>query len=153
LVYLVILWRDGKPIAAQANYIDRVKRQALFHVAGRDDSVRDLSAGLLLHAHCIRWAIANRLERYDFTIGNEPYKYKLGGIDREIASAEVFTRTGTNRAEGLDRSCREDVLRLIRRYAAEGREADARTAARQAEVTWPDLATGPDLGATSTEAD
>ncbi|MDJ0940700.1 MAG: GNAT family N-acetyltransferase [Woeseiaceae bacterium] len=147
MVYLAIMWRDGKPIAAQANYIDKTKRQALFHVAGRDDTVRDLSAGLMLQAHCIRWAIANGLKRYDFTIGNEPYKYSLGGIDREIVSAEVLTRTGTNTTDRLDTNCREDVLQLIRQYAAKGRDEDARTALRQATLTWPDLTLDGDLSA------
>ena len=146
MVYLAILWRDGKPIAAQANYIDKARRQALFHVAGRDDVVRDLSVGLMLQAHCIRWAIANGLERYDFTIGNEPYKYSLGGVDREIASAEVFTKTGKNTTDRLDNSSREDVHQLIRQFAANGRDADARTAARQAALTWPDLTLDADLG-------
>ena len=146
-VYLAILWRNDKPIAAQANYIDRVKRQALFHVAGRDDSVRDLSGGLLLQAHCIRWAIANGLERYDFTIGDEPYKSSLGGVDREIFSAEVFTRTGRNLTDKLDDRCRDDVLQLIRRFAANGREADARTALKQVQETWPNLVLDDDLRA------
>ncbi|MEN7344114.1 MAG: GNAT family N-acetyltransferase, partial [Pseudomonadota bacterium] len=35
-VYLAILRRDGQPIAAQANYLDHVKRRVLFHVGGRD---------------------------------------------------------------------------------------------------------------------
>ncbi|MEM1114226.1 MAG: GNAT family N-acetyltransferase [Pseudomonadota bacterium] len=139
MVYLAILWRDEQPIAAQANYIDHNKRQALFHVGGRDESVRDLSAGLMLQAHCIRWAIANGLERYDFTIGNEPYKYSLGGVDREIASAEVFTSTGTNITDTLDTGCRDDVLKAIQQYASKGRTDDARTAVRQALRTWPDL--------------
>jgi len=147
MVYLAILWRDGTPIAAQANYIDRTRREALFHVAGRDDNVRDLSVGLMLQAHCIRWAIANGIRRYDFTIGDEPYKYSLGGVDRAIASAEVFTRTGTNTVARLDRSSREDVLHLIRRFADKGRFADARTAAGQAALTWPDFALDDDLGA------
>ncbi len=147
MVYLAILWRDGKAIAAQANYIDRLNRRALFHVAGRDDTVRDLSVGLMLHAHCIRWAIANGLKRYDFTIGNEPYKYSLGGVDREIVSAEVFTRTGTNTTERLDECCREEALQLTRQYAAKGRDGDARTAAGQVAGTWPDLALDSDLSA------
>ncbi|MEE4384522.1 MAG: GNAT family N-acetyltransferase [Pseudomonadales bacterium] len=147
LVHLTILWRAGKPIAAQANYVDWRRREALFHVAGRDDAVRDLSAGLLLHAHCIRWAIAHGLERYDFTIGNEPYKYSLGGVDREIRSAEVFTRSGTNTTDRLDPGCREDALAFIRRYAARGRDADARTALRQVEATWPELALDEELSA------
>ncbi|MEM6301165.1 MAG: GNAT family N-acetyltransferase [Pseudomonadota bacterium] len=139
MVYLAILWRDGKPIAAQANYVDRTKREVLFHVAGRDDSVRDLSAGLLLQAHCIRWAIANKLERYDFTVGNEPYKYSLGAIDREIASAEVFTKSGSNRSGLLDAACKDDVVEMIGRMKARGREADANAALAQAKQTWPSI--------------
>ena len=139
MVYLAILWRDGQPIAAQANYIDKVKREALFHVAGRDASVRDLSAGLMLQAHCIRWAIANGLRRFDFTIGDEPYKYSLGGVDREIVSAEVFTKAGGNVTGKLDDCCRDDVLPLVRQYVANGRTEEAGIALRQVVATWPDL--------------
>lgn len=146
-VYLIILWRDGVPIAAQANYIDHVKRQALFHVAGRDESVRDLSAGLILQAHAIRWAIANGLTRYDFTIGDEPYKYSLGAIDRRIASAEVLTRTRTNATGRLDDRFREDVLKVIRKFTRGGRGEDARIAAQQALATWPDLGSHADVEA------
>ena len=145
MVYLAILYRDGKPVAAQANYIDRARREVLFHVAGRDDSVRDLSVGLMLQAHCIRWAIANGLKRFDFTIGNEPYKYSLGGVDREIYSAEVLAKTGANVSGRLDQSCREEVLQLIRRFAAKGRDEDARAAAGQAVLTWSDLRLEDDL--------
>ncbi|MEO1203513.1 MAG: GNAT family N-acetyltransferase, partial [Pseudomonadota bacterium] len=152
MVYLAILWRDGTPIAAQANYIDKVKRQALFHVAGRDETVRDLSAGLMLQAHCIRWAVANGLDRYDFTVGNEPYKYSLGGIDRELVSAEVFTRTGTNTTDTLHESCREDALQIIRGFAEQGRSEDARAAAGQATMTWSDLSLDGDLAALASTA-
>ncbi|MEM8767175.1 MAG: GNAT family N-acetyltransferase [Pseudomonadota bacterium] len=126
-------------MAAQANYIDRVRRETLFHVVGRDDSVRDLSVGLMLQAHCIRWAIANGLKRYDFTIGNEPYKYSLGGVDREIFSAEVFSRSGRNITDRLDERSRDEVLHLIRRYQDNGRIKAARTAVGQAVATWPDF--------------
>jgi CelD/BcsL family acetyltransferase involved in cellulose biosynthesis len=143
-VYLAILWRAGKPVAAQANYIDLVKRQALFHVGGRDETVRDLSAGLMLQAHCIRWAIANGLLRYDFTIGNEPYKYSLGAQDRQIASAEVFTKTGANVTGRLDDSFRDDVLAIIRKFIREDRRDDAYIAAEQALFVWPDLEPGRD---------
>lgn len=138
-VYLAILWRAGTPVAAQANYIDLVKRDALFHVGGRDETVRDLSAGLMLQAHCIRWAIANGLKRYDFTVGNEPYKYSLGAQDRQIASAEVFTTTGINTTGRLDESFRENVLAIIAKFIREGRKDDAQTAATQALLVWPDL--------------
>ncbi|MEO0435431.1 MAG: GNAT family N-acetyltransferase [Pseudomonadota bacterium] len=139
MVYLAILWREGKPIAAQANYLDKTKGEVLFHVAGRDDSVRDLSAGLLLQAHCIRWAIANGFKRYDFTVGNEPYKYSLGAVNREIVSAEVITKSGSNSTGKLDLACKDDVLELIGRMKARGRDTDATVALKQAILTWPDF--------------
>ncbi len=144
MVHLAILWRDGKPVAAQANYVDPVKRQALFHVGARDDTVHDLAVGLMLQAHCIRWSIANGLTRYDFTLGDEPYKYSFGAVDREIASIEISTKTGVNTTGRLDESCRDDVLEHIRRYVMRGRHDDARTAANQALDVWPDLAPNGD---------
>lgn len=145
MVYLAILWRDGKPIAAQANYIDKVRGQALFHVAGRDDSVRDLSVGLMLQGHCIRWSIANGLNSYDFTIGDEPYKYSLGGVDRKIHSSEVITKTGRNTNERLNDCCRDDALQLIRRHAAKGHQENASIAVQQVQQTWPDQTIDADL--------
>ena len=145
IIHLSILWRNGKPVAAQANYIDLVKRQALFHVGGRDERVQDLSSGLMLQAHCIRWAIANGLERYDFTIGDEPYKYSLGAVDRKITSVEVFTKSGANVTGHLDSICQDDVVRHIRKYVRKGRSADAKTAAQQAMDVWPDLVPGQDV--------
>lgn len=140
LIYLAILWRGGRPAAAQANYIDPVKRHALFHVGGRDETVRELAIGLMLQAHSIRWSIANGLTRYDFTLGDEPYKYSFGAVDREIACVEISTKTGLNTSDRLDESCRDDVAEHIRRYAARGRSDDARIAARQALEVWPNLA-------------
>ncbi|MEN7342124.1 MAG: GNAT family N-acetyltransferase, partial [Pseudomonadota bacterium] len=109
------------------------------HVGGRDDSVRDFSAGLMLQAHCIRWAIAHRFEEFDFTIGNEPYKHSLGGVDRHIVSRELVTRTGANVGGTLDPTCQDAVRQLIQRYVAKGYRDRARVAATQALETWPAL--------------
>ncbi len=152
LIHLAVLWRGGKPIAAQANYVDPVKGHALFHVGGRDETVRDLPAGLMLQAHCIRWSIAQGLTRYDFTLGNEPYKYSFGALDREIFCIEIATRTGVNTTGRLDEHCGDDVAELIRRYAARGRSDDARTAARQALEVWPDLAIAKEVEALIAES-
>ncbi|MEL7028174.1 MAG: GNAT family N-acetyltransferase [Pseudomonadota bacterium] len=153
LIYLAVLWRAGKPVAAQANYVDPVKGHALFHAGGRDETVRDLPVGLLLQAHCIRWSIAQGLRRYDFTLGDEPYKYSFGAVDREIASVEISTKTGANVSDRLDDSGRDDVAALIRRYVARGRHEDARTAARQALEVWPDLAPAADIEKSIAEAE
>lgn len=147
MVHLALLWRNGKPVAAQANYIDPIKRHALFHVAGRDVRVEDLSTGMMLQAHCIRWAIANGMTRYDFTIGDEPYKYSLGAQDREITSREIWTKSFKNIGATLDPDCQDDVLKHMRQYALKDRHDDARTAARQALDIWPNLAPDGDLDA------
>lgn len=139
LVYLAVLWREGKPVAAQANYIDPVKGEALFHVGARDGTVQDLAIGLMLQAHAIRWAIAQGLRRYDFTIGDEPYKYSFGAVDQEIASLEVRTRHGGNPEGRLDPVCREDVQGFIEKFVARGRADDARVVAAQALEVWPDM--------------
>lgn len=47
----------------------------------------------------------------------------------------------------LDECCRDDVMQLIRRYAAKGRDADARSAAGQAALTWRDLTFDDELSA------
>lgn len=153
LMYLAILWRAGKPVAAQANYIDPVKRHALFHVGGRDETIQDLAIGLMLQAHCIRWSIANGLKRYDFTLGDEPYKYSFGAVDREIASVEIFTKSGVNTTERLDENCQDDVAEHIRRYAARGRRDDARVAAKQALDVWPGLPAAIEVEALIAAAD
>ncbi|MEM6680668.1 MAG: GNAT family N-acetyltransferase [Pseudomonadota bacterium] len=144
-VYLVILWQDDTPVAAQASYLDMVKRHMLFHVSGRDAAFRDISAGLALHAHSIRWAIANGMQRYDFTLGNEAYKYSLGGVDRHIYSAEIVTKTGINTGSTLDPSGQKDVLKIIRQFVRKGRTEDSQTVAQQALQTWPSLAPSGDV--------
>ena len=101
----------------------------------------------MLQTHCIRWSIAQGLKRYDFTLGDEPYKYSFGAVDRKISSTEISTKTGVNVSNRLDEGSREDVAEHIRRYAARGRSEDARTAARQALEVWPDLSAAADVEA------
>lgn len=147
MIHLAILWREQRPVAAHAIYVDPVKRHALFHVGARDERVRDLATGLLLHAHSIRWSIAQGLTRYDFTLGDEPYKYSFGAVDREIFSVEIATPTGLNTTGRLDPACRDDALEHIRRYMSRGRRDDALSAARQALDVWPELSADGDIEA------
>jgi len=139
VVFLAILRRDGIPIAAQANYIDSVRRESLFHVGGRDERVQDISSGLMLQAYSIRWAIAQGLGRYDFTIGDEAYKYSLGATDRQIISAEIFTADGANISGKLDPLCRTETLKHLRSFIKRGHGDEAKTVATQALLAWPDL--------------
>ncbi|MEM6537088.1 MAG: GNAT family N-acetyltransferase [Pseudomonadota bacterium] len=139
VVCVTVLWRGKTPVAAQANYIDPVKRHSLFHVSGRDDSVQDIPIGLMLQAHSIRSAIAQGMKVYDFTLGDEAYKLSFGAKTREISYLTISSNTGLNSHGRLDEKSRLDVEARIRRYAAKGRQDDARTAARQALDVWPDL--------------
>jgi len=151
LIHLPVFWRADTPLAAHAVYVDPVKRHALFHVSGRDEAVRDLPIGLLLHAHSIRWSIAQGLRRYDFTLGDEPYKYSLGAADRQIAYLEIATKNRRNTDGGLDKGCRGDAAGLIRRFAAKGRAEEGAAAARQALQVWPELSCEDDILALSAQ--
>ncbi|MEL6359664.1 MAG: GNAT family N-acetyltransferase [Pseudomonadota bacterium] len=139
LIYLPILWLEGKPVAAQANYVDPVKRHVHFHVGARDETISSLATGLMLQAHSIRWAVANGMTRYDFTLGNEPYKYSFGAIDRQIGCVEITSKGGINPSGILDPICRAEAAEAIRSFVTRGRVDDARTAARQALNVWPEL--------------
>ena len=138
-VYLPVLWHGDNPIAAHACFVDPVRRELHFFVAGRNPMVTDPPAGLLLHAHTIRWAIANGIERYEFLQGDEAYKYAFGARDRDLAYISVTTKTGANHTGRFDPSCRSDVARRIRRFAGEGKAEQARAVAAQARETWPDM--------------
>ncbi len=50
---------------------------------------RDYSPGWVLLANLIEWATNNGIEEFDFMRGDEPYKYKFGGIDRHIYRVTV----------------------------------------------------------------
>jgi len=93
----------------------------------------------MLHAHTIRWAIANGLQRYEFLQGNEDYKYSFGCEDGHLIDIVIATRTGMNHTGRLDPVCRPDVASRIRQYAKEGRRSDARAIAAQAKEIWPDM--------------
>lgn len=138
-VYLPVLWKRDMPIAAQACFVDPIKKDLLFFVSGRNNAVTDPPAGLMLHAHTIRWAIANGLQRYEFLQGNEEYKYGFGCVDRQLVDIVIATRSGSNHSGRLDPVCRPDVASRIRQYAREGRRADARAIAAQAKEIWPDM--------------
>ena len=57
--------------------------------SGYDPSLAGLSVGLVSKAQCVVWAIENRKQCLDFLRGNEPYKYDLGAVDRQIFTITV----------------------------------------------------------------
>lgn len=91
---LPVLWQGDRPLGAYACLVDHQKRELLFQMAARDQTFDQPSPGLVLHAHCIRWAIEHGMRRYDFLRGDEPYKYSFTRQERLARSLLVKNRTG-----------------------------------------------------------
>ncbi|HUB95633.1 MAG TPA: GNAT family N-acetyltransferase, partial [Stellaceae bacterium] len=96
---LPIFWHGDRPVAALALLVDQPRKSLLFFVTGRDETYEEMPAGYLLHAHCIRYAIANGFTHYDFLKGNEPYKYLFAPETRYLKAVSVIPKTGRNRLD------------------------------------------------------
>lgn len=80
---LCFLTINAEPAATYFNldYNNRI----LVYNSGQDVAqYGSYSAGIVLLAYCIRHAIENGREAFDFLRGNETYKYQLGGQDTQI---------------------------------------------------------------------
>src|SRR5690606_10824683 len=99
---LPVLWHGERPLAVFAILKDPVKRSLLFLIGGRDESFNAPPPGFILHAHTIRYAIQEGFRTYDFSRGNEPYKYLYGAEERRLASVTVSTRNKRNLGGHLD---------------------------------------------------
>jgi hypothetical protein len=53
------MWKGETPLGAQATFIDLVKQALLCFMGARDEIFGKPSPGIVLHAHSIRYAIAN----------------------------------------------------------------------------------------------
>jgi tetratricopeptide (TPR) repeat protein len=101
-LYLPVLWQGDKPIGAIANLIDFKKKSILFFVGGRDETIRDLPPGIVLHAYGIQYAIQNGFKVYDFLMGNEAYKFSFGAKERRIKNIKVRRKRLSNPNRKLD---------------------------------------------------
>ena len=57
--------------------------------AGGELAARSLSPGILLFAHGLQMAIAERKQAFDFLRGNESYKYEVGAVDVDVLMITV----------------------------------------------------------------
>ena len=57
--------------------------------AGGELAARSLSPGILLFAHGLQMAIAERKQTFDFLRGNESYKYEVGATDVDVLMITV----------------------------------------------------------------
>lgn len=80
---LSFLTINGEPAATYMNFI--YQNTVLVYNSGlRVDAHSNLSPGIVLLAHNIRYAIENNFRAFDFLRGNEIYKYRMGGQDTHI---------------------------------------------------------------------
>ena len=81
-LHLAFLILDGKKAAAHFSFC--FNNRIWCYNSGWEWDFRDYSPGWVLLTHILQWANENGIEQLDFMRGDEPYKYKFGGIDRHI---------------------------------------------------------------------
>jgi CelD/BcsL family acetyltransferase involved in cellulose biosynthesis len=80
---LVFLEIDGQKAAAYLNFV--YNNRVLVYNSGLDwKSFPKLGVGIVLIAYCVRHAIEEGREMFDFLQGDERYKYEFGGQDVEV---------------------------------------------------------------------
>ena len=79
---LCFLEVNGERVATSLSFVCRDVRY--LYNSGYNPAQYKLSVGLLNHALAIKSSIEEGHRVFDFMRGNEPYKYHLGGIDRQI---------------------------------------------------------------------
>lgn len=90
LAKLFFLEIEGQPVASSLCFDYSSSR--LLYNSGYNLDYSYYSVGLLLHALCLRDAIENELDYFDFLRGPEPYKHHLGGEQRNLFQM-VVTRS------------------------------------------------------------
>jgi CelD/BcsL family acetyltransferase involved in cellulose biosynthesis len=73
---------DGNKAAANMSF--NFNERLWLYNSGWESEYREYSPGWILIAYLIEWANKNGIKEFDFMRGDEPYKYKFGGIDRQI---------------------------------------------------------------------
>jgi CelD/BcsL family acetyltransferase involved in cellulose biosynthesis len=85
---LVFLEIDGRKAAAYLNFV--YDNRVLVYNSGLDwQAFPKIGAGIILTAYCIRHAIEQGREVFDFMQGDERYKYQFGGQDIEVRRLDL----------------------------------------------------------------
>lgn len=80
---LVFLEVKGQKVAAYFNFVYN-NRVMVYNSGLNWTAFPHLSGGIVLAAYCVRHAIEQKVEVFDFMQGAERYKYQLGGQDVEV---------------------------------------------------------------------
>lgn len=136
-LFMPMLWQGERPLGVLGIFTDPVKQEMLFLVGARDQTFNEFSAGLVLHAHAIRYAIEHGFKRYEFLRGNEPYKYSFGSSERHIECLVVSTRNGLNLGGKLAPRCIETVFKQATEMHKQRKHEFAEVAYRQVIASNP----------------
>lgn len=93
---LCFLELNGEYAAASLSFVCGDVRY--LYNGGYNPAESKLSVGLLNHALAIKSSIEKGYRVFDFMRGNEPYKYHLGGIDRQVF-ALTASRHSSNKSK------------------------------------------------------
>jgi CelD/BcsL family acetyltransferase involved in cellulose biosynthesis len=137
LLVLPVFWKDETPLCVLALIKDEKNRWLQFQVGGRDESFQSPPPGFLLHAHSIRWAIAQGYRVYDFMRGNEPYKYMFGCEERLLAHVTLSHRDSPPPFRQLDARSLDFVLDRAKEWNDSGDRVRAERAYRQVLAAQP----------------
>jgi CelD/BcsL family acetyltransferase involved in cellulose biosynthesis len=86
---LAFLDYRGEPIAAYLNLV--YGGRVMVYNSGLNPAHGQLSPGIVLLCHLIRWAAENGVRAFDFLRGNEEYKYRMGGVDQPLYMLKALT--------------------------------------------------------------
>ena len=78
---------DGQKAAGYLNF-DYGNRIWVYN-SGLDFNFKDLSPGWVLLGYLLQWANENGRAEFDFMRGDEDYKYKFGGVKRDVMRVRV----------------------------------------------------------------
>lgn len=87
---------DDEVVGSYVNFVDA--DSFYWYLGGFDPSVASLGLGKIAIAHGIRTSIAAGRRRYDFTRGDEPYKYWYGATDRPLVDHVVGSGSRRSRS-------------------------------------------------------
>ena len=136
-LYFPVLWKGDRPLGTIANIIDHAQKTMLFFIGGRDETIKDLPSGIVLHAHSIRYAIQQGFKVYDFLMGNEAYKFSFGAQERHIGLVCIQRKEFVNSARKLDVRTIPHALHIATAYHRDNQLIDAEHRYRQILATQP----------------
>jgi CelD/BcsL family acetyltransferase involved in cellulose biosynthesis len=112
---------NGDVVGVYLNFLD--SDSFYWYLGGFEPKLSKLGVGKMSIAHGIRWSIESGRRYFDFTRGEESFKYYYGAVDRHIPSLVVGNARLRSRSAFAATGVREGIRRSLRsvRDAVPGR--------------------------------